>query len=528
MASVGQQAIASLALDAAFLAYTSRPITSLSIVAWFGPFFFLVFGINAIYALFIYPNYVTPYRNMPGSDRQSVLLGNFVDFGNHYYDHAIDLGKKYPDAHFTRFHGPLGMDYIIAESVEAHFQILQTHVYKFVKPLTVSRGFKEVIGNGIFFSEGEAHKVQRRILTPALTYGHVRLFVPIFMDKTSQIINIINDYLQGGTKSIKLLPILERLTLDVIGEATFGIDMKAISDEDNELVKSYRFLSTPVDYPFFFFMNSHVPGFKYLPLPYNNNMRRAKSTFEKTCRNVLKTKMENLTEKRTDGKERDLVSILLRDSSHQWTMEEIEGQIMTFLLAGHETTAGAVSWALLSLAKNQDVQDKLRAEVRQSFPAGLQSITTAEQIEALKYLNNVVRECFRLNPPVPHTVRDAAQDVEIAGQFIKKGTTVQISIKHLNTLPQLWGTDSFEFVPDRWNDRVADHAYGYSTFLQGARSCMGKKLAEIEFKCILASLVGKYRFEKSSPDQPDPLGNFVITIKPIDSMLLNVTAVPGW
>ncbi|KAK9468328.1 cytochrome P450 [Lipomyces arxii] len=526
MVSMQAQAAIAAGFDFGFHYFRGKTFSPFSMVMWYIPIVLTILTLNLLYMIFLYPKYFSPYKDLPAVPNPHWFWGNYQDYMDHKYDQAARMDKAYPGRIFSRFYGPLGQDVLIAHSVEAHIQILQTFVYKFVKPLNVSRGFINIIGNGLFFAEGNEHKYQRRIISPAFTYGHVRTLVPIFVEKIKMTVKIYDAETAAGTAVIKQLPLFSRLTLDAIGEASFGVNLHAIDNEDNELVKAYTTLSTPLDDPFHFFATGFIPGWKYVPTKGNKRMASAKAQFKKSCTSVLMQRVNDVYEKKVEGKDRDILSILLKDTTHKWEVNDIENQMMTFLLAGHETTAGATAWATYLLAVRPEMQQRLRDEVRTAFPGGIDEIVNAEQIEALPYLNNVARECFRFNPPVPITVREAIEDVYIEGVLVKKGTTVQISIALLNKSKQLWGPDAEEFNPDRWNASTLP-AYGYSTFIHGARSCLGRRLAETEFKCILAAFVGRFQFDCISPDY-EPMADFVVTAKPIDGMPLKITRIDGW
>ncbi|KAK9254793.1 cytochrome P450 [Lipomyces tetrasporus] len=417
-------------------------------------------------------------------------------------------------------------------SPEAHLVVLQSRVYDFPKP-AMTKAYKIIIGNGLVFAEGQEHKHQRKLMSPAFSYAHVKKFVPVFMSKTKKVMNQFDKIVETGPTVFEVFSYFSRLTLDAIGEASFGIDLNSIEDENSELVRTYDKIANAGEKFFLFNMFAFLPGWKYVPTKYNNEIRHAHKVFSATCKKVLAEKQnrlkstDNVSDKDgvSDIKDRDILSILL--GSSDWSAEMVEHQIMTFLFAGHETTAGAVAWALLTLAKHMDVQEKLRAEVRDAFPGGVDDIKTADQIESLKYTNNVMRELMRVNPPVISTARESSQDIVIDGETIYKGTMLNISIKGLNYSKKLWGPDTYEFNPDRWDGRQADNAYAYMTFLQGTRACIGRRFAEIEFKCILASFVGRYLFEESVENQPINR-EFAVTVRPTDGLPLKVSKIDGW
>lgn len=199
-----------------------------------------------------------------------------------------------------------------------------------MKPVSVSRGFKAVIGNGIFFSEGEDHKFQRRLLNPSFAPAHIKTLVPTFMSKIKMMIEIYDQKTANGPAVFTQVPLLSRLALDAIGETSFGVNLHAIDTEDNELVRAYHRLSAPIEEdPMFFYLNSFVPGWRHMPTASNKRMDASKAIFKNACREVLLNRVNDVYERKVEGKDRDLLSILLKDEQHKWTVEEIENQLMT-------------------------------------------------------------------------------------------------------------------------------------------------------------------------------------------------------
>ncbi len=173
--------------------------------------------------------------------------------------------------------------------------------------------------------------------------------------------------------------------------------------------------------------------------------------------------------------------------------------MMTFLIAGHETTASALSWAICMFCKNPGMQSRLRDEVRSALPDPRSSKSISSvNIDSLPHLNAFCNEVLRLYSPVPVTVRVAAQDTTILDHFIPKGTSMMLFPWATNANKDLWGDDAEEFNPDRWmgpgrvNTGGAKSNYAFMTFLHGPRSCIGQDFAKGEFVCLVAAWVGTF------------------------------------
>jgi cytochrome P450 len=151
-------------------------------------------------------------------------------------------------------------------------------------------------------------------------------------------------------------------------------------------------------------------------------------------------------------------------------------QVMTFLGAGHDTTATSAAWTLMMLAKNPEIQEKLRDELREMMPflfdgntrGDLSSLDSQGDVDLLPYLDDVCRESLRYIPSIPMTVRKTIEDDTLAGYFIPAGTTVYLMANAINRLPMYWGKTANKFDPSRWRNLPDTYTTNaFMTFLQG-------------------------------------------------------------
>ena len=203
----------------------------------------------------------------------------------------------------------------------------------------------------------------------------------------------------------------------------------------------------------------------------------------------------NLANK-TESTTKNILSVAIESGG--FTDEGLVNQLMTFLIAGHETTAAALSFAICMLCTHPEVQTRLREEVRASLPdpRSPTSSISSNDIDSLPYLNAVCNEVLRLYSPVPITVRVAAHNTTLIGHPIPKGTTIFIAPWATNANKDFWGEDAADFNPDRWigegkaNSGGIESNYAFLTFLHGPRSCIGQSFAKGEFACLLAAWAG--------------------------------------
>ncbi|EKM59825.1 uncharacterized protein PHACADRAFT_250552 [Phanerochaete carnosa HHB-10118-sp] len=213
------------------------------------------------------------------------------------------------------------------------------------------------------------------------------------------------------------------------------------------------------------------------------------------------------------------------------TDDEVLAQVPTFIVAGHETTSTATTWALFSLSQQLDMQRKLRAELLQVATDS----PTMDELNALPYLDAVVRETLRHHAPVPSTSRQAFEDDAIPvdapykdryGRVrehieIKKGDLIFLPIMSLNRRKEIWGEDAHEFKPERWEHipeaatRVPGVWGNMLTFIGGPRACIGYRFSLVEIKALLFALVRAFEFELAVPVENIKRRTGIITTRPV-------------
>lgn len=380
---------------------------------------------------------------------------------------------------------------------------------------------------------------------PAFHYRHIKDLHPVFWDKSRKLVNALMSVVRKEGKesveSISDASVIEiggwgsRAALDIIGVAGMGQDFDAIDNPDTELNATYRKVFQPSrQQQIMGFLGLVLPQWflRSLPLAHNHNIVEASQTIKKVCRQLIRQKQEKLDrkQKRVDV---DILSVALESGG--FSEEELVNQMMTFLAAGHETTATTMTWAIYLLSKHPEVQTRLRDEVRANLPSVGKDTTniTSEQLSSLTYLHAVCNETLRLYAPLPGTIRVAAHDTTILGQYIPKGTIIFLSAWAVNTSTSFWGPDAAEFKPERWlgpgrtNTGGATSNYAFLTFLHGPRSCIGQAFAKAEFACLLAALVGRFEWALED-EEKEVLIKGGITARPAGGLNVRMRPLKGW
>jgi len=219
----------------------------------------------------------------------------------------------------------------------------------------------------------------------------------------------------------------------------------------------------------------------------------------------------------------DLLDLLLEGedpkTKRQMNTAELRDNLLTFIVAGHETTALTLAWSLYLCAFDQEVQDRARAEARGVLG---DRACTGEDVEHLPYIRQIVDEALRLYPPAGMVSRTAMADDTLCGREVKKGDTVILPIYALHRSHLLW-EEPDAFRPERFADRKAIDRYAYLPFGDGPRICIGASFAIQEAVIILATLLNRYRFTPVKGRDPDPV--MILTLRPEGGVWLEAEAV---
>ena len=400
---------------------------------------------------------------------------------------------------------------------------------------------------------------------PAFQFRHIKNLYPTFWGKSAEMVQAVTSLIEEeerktGSKgtTIEFAGWLSRCTLDIIGIAGLGYKFKALEQPDNEVNQAYRRVFTPSKQAKMLAVAGMVfppitPLLRLLPVQRNEDIAASASTIRAVSRKIIEEKQRRLSEKGTS--DIDILSVAL--GSGGFSIENLVDQTMTFLAAGHETTATSTTWAVYALCNNPKMQERLRAEIRSALPSPNENVQmTPELIDHLPYLNAFCNEVLRFYAPVPFTRRVAAKDTSISGQFIPKDTHVILVPSAINVSKELWGEDADVFNPERWmapkqaNSGGAVSNYANLTFLHGKplgvkgfacclfslltiglgpRSCIGLSFAKAEFACLLATIAGRFKMDLAPELKGKDLEMEVsIVRKPKNGLKVQMEVVEGW
>lgn len=487
------------------------------------------------YWSYLYPYYLSPLRHVP-TVPGNPLWGQLFDIINNEVGVCQrEWHKKYGP--IIRYFFPLGTERLSIAEDSALRQMTVKNPYNYPKPVGARKWMTRILGEGILLAEGNAHVHQRKALTPGFSIGSIRTLAPIFWRKAFLLSKLWEEEIaqsKTNTMSFEVLEWLNRTTLDIISEAGFGTEVNSLENPDTPLREAYRKV-------FVFDTTSRImhglqtlfPMTKYLPVKMNRDMETSRGIILGSATKIIKEKQAS-----ANPADKDILSLLVRDNlklqaagETGLSFETMRDQVMTFLGAGHDTTATGVAWTLHLLCKHPNIQTRLREEIRTHFPFLFDPATrktfdmTKIDPDHLPYLDNVCRESLRYIPPIPMTVRQLVEDDQLGEYTVPKGTTVLVYSNAINRLPEYWGPTADVFDPDRWDNLPESYTTNaFMTFLQGPRGCIGRKFAETEMKILLCVLLSKFAFARDeSVQDPEELKMWRLVLRPRDGILLKVS-----
>ena len=460
---------------------------------------------------------------------------------------------------FIRYFGLLGAERVLITNPEYVHQVLQVKSYSTYKWTITKRVFGSILGDGMLLAEGERHKVrfdhrasivrstdgdaskkiQRKKLGPAFSSRHIKDLVPIFWSKTVEMASVLQsaavDPVTNAHRLVDLSTIAARATLDIISLAAFDKCFDTMHDPKGELSLAYRRIVTPGRNRRF---RTALAGLLpktilwALPLQRNDSIRESNTVIKNVCRDsIQRAKTQNAASSGVEAV--NILSVALR--CENFDDEDLVDQLMTFLIAGHETTANTLSLAVYFLCKNPEVQDRLRSEIREHLPSLKSSeVATSASLDNLAYLQAVCNETLRLMPVVPLLYREASDPLNINGQHIPAGTVMVISPWAVNRSAKYWGPKPEIFDPQRWMEKDApaprdsNSKYRFLTFSHGPRSCIGQGFARAEFAALLAGIIGSFECKLQDAKEDIAVTYGLITLRVDNGVKVYLNRIEGW
>jgi cytochrome P450 len=391
--------------------------------------------------------------------------------------------------------GPPGLNrelYFIFHPDGAH-RVLAGNAANYRKANVFYAEIRGAFGDGLLTSQDDDWQRQKRFLQPLFTHRRV---VGYAATMGAQVEAMVHQWRAEPTAVRDVHDAMTRLTLRIVCRVLFGNDIEqalpVVQRWFGPLGEAVlRRSMAPARLP---------SGW---PTPANRQLAQARRELFGVCDTIIKDRRNRHTG------EQDMLGLLIdaRDSGTAMSDAEIRDQVLVFLLAGHETTSTALTFALYLLGRHPDVQEKVRAEVD-----AVGGVPTAEQAETLAYTTMVLRETMRIFPSAPVTGRRAVADDEIGGYLIPAGADVAVAPWVTHRHPQFWDEPA-RFDPERFapEQEKARHRYAWYPFGGGPRACIGQHFSMLESTIALAGLIQNFTFTAAG-DEPEYTNH--ITLRP--------------
>lgn len=400
---------------------------------------------------------------------------------------------------------------VIVSHPESVREVLVVQDRKFVKGRGLERT-KALLGEGLLTSEGELHRRQRRLVNPAFHHERIAAYGRVMADHAERASASWRD-----GQDLDLSEAMMRLTLAIVARTLFDTDVGTEAGEIGEAL-------TTVMNGFPLLMMPFSDWIMKLPVPPVQNLYKARGRLDAVIYRMI-------AERRLEGSAHgDLLSMLLeaRDtegsedgeapgrggaaSHHGGGMSDrqVRDEAMTIFLAGHETTANALSWTWYLLARHPQAAARLHAELDEVLGG---RPPAPEDLARLVFTERVLCESMRLYPPAWVIGRRAIEDVEIAGYRIPKDAIVLVS-PYVVQRDARWYEDPLRFDPDRWTSeaRAARHRFAYFPFGGGSRQCIGEGFAWMEGILVIAAIARRWSFSLAPGPPIEPRA--LVTLRP--------------
>jgi cytochrome P450 len=387
-------------------------------------------------------------------------------------------------------HGPIaryrfvGSDVYLVASPDGAERVLKTNAANYDKQLRSFRMLRRVFGNGLLTSEGSFWLRQRRLAQPAFHRDRLARMAERMVAAAEETAARWQEAARArGGATVAMTEEMSRLTLKVVGDALFG---SALSPHAAAVGEAWRVLNAQLVER----LNHRRVLPPILPTRYDRTFRQARRTLIDVVDDVI-------SDRRARGGDGDDLLTMFMSAHDEETGErmsdgQLRDEVITMLLAGHETTALALSWTWTLLDRHPEVAERLRAELATRLAGRL---PTASDASALPYTRAVLNETLRLHPPAYLLNRHARADDVIEGCRVHRGASVVVPIALLHRLPEYWERPD-EFLPERWLHEEAEKQrprFAYLPFGGGPHLCIGNAFALMEATLVLATLAPRFQ-----------------------------------
>ena len=420
--------------------------------------------------------------------------------------------KRLYHAWMAEFRTPFFRSYLCNDPALVEL-VLRTRPKDFPKSERMREGLKPLLRDSVFITNGALWEHQRRIIDPAFEGGRLREVFPAMWDAAVAATDRLLAKADG--RDVEVEAEASHLAADIIFRTIFSVPIEnEVAQQVFRAFRAHQMARPLVN------IGAVLPLPNWFPRFHSRATRRTAATIRGLIEQLT---VERQAAIRAGTAPDDLATKIMTtpdpETGRVFSNDEMIDQVAIFFLAGHETSASALGWALYLLALYPEWQEKVAAEALEAFDPEKIYFST---ISKLPIARAVFRETMRLYPPVPMFVREAARDEVFRDRKVTKGAQVIISPWHLHRHERIWDRPD-EFDPDRFTTPNGREGLkcAYIPFSAGARVCPGSAFAMAEGTLMLAMLIRAFKFERA--DRPEPVPAAHLTVRARDGIHLKLT-----
>ncbi|KAE9339668.1 hypothetical protein PR003_g10901 [Phytophthora rubi] len=421
-------------------------------------------------------------------------------------------------------------DTVLLSTPQAFEDVFKNQFDNFPKGPKKSEYLRDLLGEGIFAVDHEKWYRQRKTASNLFTMRALRDSMTSTIQRHLVVLDRIFKQAAETNDTMDMFRLLNRFTMEAFTEIGFGVQMKCLEVDmehpfQTAFDRSQQLLVLRFVRPSWFWKAQRILG-----IGAEGQLKQELSVINSTIFDIVaKTLQQRAKGSEQDDKTgKDIVSLFLDELSksgdadeHSFDPTYLRDIVVNFIIAGRDTTAQALSWFFYCLSQNPQVETKIREELVTKLPKLFEGecSPSMDEVSELRYVEAALRETLRLYPSVPIVSKEAVQDAVLSdGTFIAAGTMAALPMYALGRMTHVWGADASEFKPERWIDSqtgklISVSAFKFVAFNAGPRLCLGKNLAMLEMKLIVASLSSKYHVELESPKDVTYAASFTLPIK---------------
>ncbi|MEO3429050.1 cytochrome P450 [Pelagibius sp. CAU 1746] len=372
---------------------------------------------------------------------------------------------------------------------------------------------RSILGDGIFLAEGEEWLSQRKTAGRSFQGCQLRSMTASMQEAVADLERRWSD-LAARRTVVDVIPEMMRLTLDILMSTLFSLRLE---DRHEEVFRALTVILQDAEKRIW----SPLGLPRWLPTRRNREVRAALASFDRFVLDLVAAR--RAAPPRGEGAESDLLDLLLANQNGR-SDRQLCGQIQSMILAGHETTANALTWCWYLLSLHPESLRRLRGEARAVLNGRMAGFA---ELPALKYTRMVFDESLRLYPPLWTFSRTAVADDRIDGLQVPAGTNVMLNMFAVHRRPELWDNPE-GFDPARFDTESADAAgqrFAYFPFSDGPRTCLGERFAVLESMIAISAIVQRFDLQllPGQNVEPEPM----ITLRPRGPLLMRICPAPA-